>query len=307
VSLTNVSGGAFCTAESCGAIGVIVNDESPPAVTVGDITVSEPVVGTKVASVPVKLHHPTTAPVSVNFATRDGTAKAATTTTVAPDYTGTSGTLSIRAGSLQGTVPVTIRSDNIRESNETFFVDVSSPTNATILDGTGQVTIRNTTLSVGGFQLTPDTAVVESGDTVALDLVWTMPDGQTWHALDWIDVRIGHGQSAFLVMWDEETNLFMLCEISGQDANEGARARRGPPAACGPGALPGSSTVLYTPAARLRLAETTVAGSGSEVTLHLVVSFGPEIFPHDYAIEVAAGDDFGVIDAFTRAGEVQVE
>jgi hypothetical protein len=65
--------------------------------------------------------------------------------------------------------------------------------------------------------------------------------------------------------------------------------------------------VLYTPAAQLRLAETTVAGSGPNVTLHLVVSFGPDIHAHDYAIEVAAGDDSGGVDAFTRAGKVRVE
>jgi hypothetical protein len=309
VSLTNVAGGAFCTSESCASIGTIVNDDGPPSMSIGNISVSEPFSGTRTVSFPVKLHHTTSQPVSAHFATRDGTAKARTTTNIG-DYVGTSGPVNIAANTLSGSIQVTILGDGFSEPNETFFVDLSLPTNATILDGTGQGTIRDTTLTIGGFDLSPDNATVENGETVAFDVVWTVPEGQVWRDLKSIDLRIGaQGDPVLWVRWDEFSNTFSLCEIGGKDAAQ-ADHRGGPPVHCGTGAAPGSAAPLVTPSAHLLLADTTVVGSGPtgrSVALHLVVSFGPEIKTHSYAVALAAADDFGNEDKFVRASEVTVE
>jgi hypothetical protein len=309
VSLTNVGGGAFCTAESCAAIGTIVNDDGPPSMSIGNISVSEPVIGTRTVSFPVTLHHTTSQPVSARFATRDGTARARSLTNIG-DYVGTSGPVNIAADTLSGSIQVTILGDGFSEPNETFFVDLSLPTNATILDGTGQATIRDTTLSIGGFDLSPDHVIVENGETIAFDVVWTVPEGQVWRDLKSIDFRIGApGDPVLWVRWDELSNTFSLCEIGGKDAAQ-ADHRGGPPVHCGPGAAPGSAAALVTSSAQLLLADTTVVGSGptgQSVALHLVVSFGPEIKTHSYVVGLAAADDFGNEDKFVRASEVTVE
>jgi hypothetical protein len=315
VFFSNVTGGAVCAPDGCIAIGTITNDDGPPSISINNISVSEPVIAgsSKTASFTVSLHHAFAQDVSVHFATRDGTAKAACGLVIC-DYFSTSGTLTIPANTLSATIPVTIRGDGRSEPSETFFVDLSSPspTGVTILNGTGQATIRDTTLTIGGFDLSPDDAVVENGDTVAFDLVWTVPEGQTWHDLKSIDFRIGgYGNPVLWVRWDETSNTFSLCEKAGKDSGSVAPADPGaPPEICGPGAAPGSAAPLVTPSAQLVLADTTVVGSGptgTSVNLHLVVSFGPEIKSHSYPVELSVADDFGNKDKFFRASEVTVE
>jgi hypothetical protein len=73
----------------------------------------------------------------VNFATADGTAVAGT------DYTATSGTLTIPAGSTTGTIPVTILAKSTAGPTKTFTVTLSSPVNGTIATGTATGTITN--------------------------------------------------------------------------------------------------------------------------------------------------------------------
>jgi Calx-beta domain-containing protein len=321
VFLSNVAGGAFCTSESCTAIGTIVNDDGPPTVSINSISVSEPALAglTRTASFTVSLHHPFAQDVSVHFATRDGTAKSGCSffSLACPDYVAKSGTATVPASTatvtnLSTTIPITIRGDGIQEPDENFFVDLSAPTPAgvTILNATGRATIRDTTLTIGDFDLSPDDAVVENGDTVAFDLVWTVPEGETWRDLKSLDIRIGEGKPVLWVRWDEASNTFSLCEQGGRNAAAAEAEHHGPPVTCGGGAAPGTAAALATASAQLLLAETTVVGSGPtgrSVTLHLVVSFGPDIKAHTYPVELAAADDLGHSDRFVRAGEVVVE
>lgn len=52
---------------------------------------------------------------------------------------GVAGTLTIPALAPAGTIGVTVRCDSVVEPDETFFVDLSNPVNATLVDGRGQV------------------------------------------------------------------------------------------------------------------------------------------------------------------------
>jgi len=85
---------------------------------------------------------------TVNFATASGTA------TEDDDFVGTSGTLTFPANdSSPQTITVPVNGDGEVEPDETFVVDLSIPTNATIADGQGQGTITNddnpsTTISI---------------------------------------------------------------------------------------------------------------------------------------------------------------
>jgi chitinase len=89
--------------------------------------------------VPVLLGGPSGAaqgvPVTVNYATANGSAKAGT------DYTATSGTLTFPPGETTQNITVPILDPAASEPTRNFSVTLSSPSNATIATGTGTVTI----------------------------------------------------------------------------------------------------------------------------------------------------------------------
>ena len=70
-------------------------------------------------------------PVTVDYATANGTA-------VAPaDYQAASGTLTFTPGQTTRQLTVLVNGDLLDEANETYFVNLSNPGNATIADGQG--------------------------------------------------------------------------------------------------------------------------------------------------------------------------
>jgi hypothetical protein len=310
VFLSNVSG-AFC-GETCAAIGTILNDDGPPSVSINDISVSHVSgVGTT-AKFTVRLNHPSTTSTSIHFATRDGTAKARTTSNIG-SYIGTSGTLTIQPNTLTSNVTVSI----LPLGSGTFFMDLSipSPTGVAITDGTGQCTIRAINLTVGAFDLSPNNARVHESETINYAVGWTVPPGEVWRNLQTLDFRLRKGnQTALWVHWDEAANTFSVCRKvrttgkghhSDDDEEDDDRNAE---LDCGPEVLPGTLVVLGTPSASLNLAETSVVGSGPtgpSVTLNLPITFGPKAAGH-YRVELAAADDLGNQDGFVEAGEVSV-
>ena len=108
-----------------------------PGLSIDDVTVTEGDSGTSVATFTISLSSPATNAVTVTFGTRDGTA------TAGDDYTAASGTVSFAPGESHRSVAVQIVGDTLDEPDETFFVDLSNPVNASIADGTGTVTIVN--------------------------------------------------------------------------------------------------------------------------------------------------------------------
>ena len=76
-------------------------------------------------------------PVSVDYATADGTARAG------EDYTATSGTLRFAPGETEKTVSVAILDDAHDEGKERFTLLLSNPSGARIADGKATGTIRN--------------------------------------------------------------------------------------------------------------------------------------------------------------------
>ena len=74
----------------------------------------------------------------MQYATADGTA-----TTADNDYVSASGTLTILAGNTTGTITIHVNGDTTFEADETFFVNLSNATNATITDNQGIGTLTN--------------------------------------------------------------------------------------------------------------------------------------------------------------------
>ena len=101
------------------------------------MSVAEGDAGTTPATFTVTLSAASGQTVTVNYATADNSAVAGS------DYQSTSGTLTFNPGDTTKTVTVLVNGDTTFEQNETFFVNLSSPTNATILDSQGQGTITN--------------------------------------------------------------------------------------------------------------------------------------------------------------------
>ena len=111
-----------------------INDnDPPPTISINDVTVNE---GAGTATFTVSLNTASGLPVSVNYSMANGTAGAA-------DYTAGSGTLNFAAGVTTQTIVVPILEDTLDEVNETFTVNLASPTNATIADGSGIGTITD--------------------------------------------------------------------------------------------------------------------------------------------------------------------
>jgi T1SS-143 domain-containing protein len=111
--------------------GTIVDDDGLPTLRINDVEVNE---AAGVAIFTVTLSHPSSKPVTVDYATKDdGYAKAG------EDYTATSGTLTFQPGGpLTQTITVKITNDNIYEGLEQYEVLLSNVSNtATIDKGTG--------------------------------------------------------------------------------------------------------------------------------------------------------------------------
>ena len=116
-------------------VGTIVDDE--PRISISDKTVTEGNTGGTSAIFTVTLSAAYDVNVTVNYDTANGTA------TAGSDYQAASGTLTFTPGQTSKTVSVPVLGDRLPEANETFFVNLSGPTNATIADGQGQGTIAD--------------------------------------------------------------------------------------------------------------------------------------------------------------------
>jgi hypothetical protein len=108
-----------------------------PALAIGDASVTEGNGGSASASFAVSLSAASASTVVVNYSTGDGTAVAYN------DYTPVSGALTFSPGQTTKTVSVPVVGDTAVEGNETFSVNLSNPSNATVTDGQGLGTILN--------------------------------------------------------------------------------------------------------------------------------------------------------------------
>jgi uncharacterized protein len=109
-----------------------------PGVTVSDVFVSEGnVPGTVAAVFTVQLTAASAQPVTVGFATQDGTAVAGS------DYTARAAQLVFPSGVTTRSVVVVILSDTLNEADETFFLGLAKASGAVILDAQGAGNILN--------------------------------------------------------------------------------------------------------------------------------------------------------------------
>ncbi|HEV7377640.1 MAG TPA: Calx-beta domain-containing protein [Pyrinomonadaceae bacterium] len=138
----NLSNPTNATIADGQGIGTIQNDDqpppTPPTISINDVAVTEGNTGTTDAIFTVSLSAVSNSTVTVKYDTADGTA-----TTANSDYQSKSGTLTFAPGESSKTISVAVNGDTSVEPDETFSVNLSAPTNATIADAQGIGTIRN--------------------------------------------------------------------------------------------------------------------------------------------------------------------
>ena len=152
LALSNASG---ATVAHGTATGTILNDDASPSVSISNASFAE---GSAASpghgSFTVSLSSASGLPVTVHYGTQDGTAVAG------KDYVAQSGTLTFAPGQTQQTIQVAGTGATIA-ATESFNIVLSSPSGATIAQGTGAGTIQAAppTISIG------NTTAVEGGSS----------------------------------------------------------------------------------------------------------------------------------------------
>jgi hypothetical protein len=136
LELSNVTGAPLPGGGPTYRATATVRDDDPrPALRVSDARMTEGDAGEAQMAFVVSLSAALDRPVTVDYATADGTA------TAPADYAAAAGTLLFEPGETSRAVPVRVRGDTADEPNETFTLNLRSPTLVTIADAQGVGTI----------------------------------------------------------------------------------------------------------------------------------------------------------------------
>lgn len=165
---------AIATADNAAGIGnsatgVIVNDDGPHHLSINSVSAAE----ANSLAFTVRLDTPTARTVTVDYETINGTASAPS------DFVPASGTLTFLPGETAKTLVVQVNQDAIFEPNETCWVKLSHPTNASIatlgpnVQDKGQGTILNDD-PLPVVLITPLNSVVLEGDSGTRDVLFTV-------------------------------------------------------------------------------------------------------------------------------------
>jgi CSLREA domain-containing protein len=188
VDLSNAGGATISDGQATGTI----TDDDSSTISIADDTVTEGNAGTTPATFTVSLSTPSASQVTVDWATADGTA------TAPSDYVAGGDTVTFAPGDVEETVVVQVNGDTTVETDESFFVDLSDPTEATLGDDQGQGTILNDDTAPApppaqtcpGFESDPRPQVV---GTDGPDVLTGSPAGEILCGLGGNDVVRGGG------------------------------------------------------------------------------------------------------------------
>jgi hypothetical protein len=135
VRLSNAANATLADSEGVAVINDDDSVSSLPSITILDANVNEGDEGTRNATFTVQLSSPSATAVTCSYATSDGSA------TAGSDYASAHGTVTFAPSETSQTITIAIAGDHVVEGNESFFLTLSSPTNATIARARGTGTI----------------------------------------------------------------------------------------------------------------------------------------------------------------------
>ncbi|MFM7111989.1 MAG: cellulose binding domain-containing protein, partial [Planctomycetota bacterium] len=138
---------------------VVTWGDANPAVSVADSSIAEGDSGSKTLLATVSLSAASGSPVTVAYATQNGTA------TGGSDYVSAKGTIVFTPGETSRTVPIVVNGDSNEEPDETFSLTLSGVTGATLARPVATMTIRNDDAGV----VPPGTLAAKGDLTVASD------------------------------------------------------------------------------------------------------------------------------------------
>jgi len=204
---------------SDGGLITIIDDDTGtlPSLSIEDVSIDEEAGS---VSVRVSLSMPSANPVTFSYVTVDGTA------TSGNDYTAV-GTTATISGSTYVDISIPILGDSVNEVDETFEIYLSSPTNATIGDASGVVTIIDDdiadSLSINDASIAEEDSdknatikIIFSSPTVSdLDITYHTVAGSATENVDYVHIASG---SATIPAGSSEYDLTVT--IKGDDENE---------------------------------------------------------------------------------------
>jgi chitinase len=217
------------------ALATIQDDDTvapppTPSASIGNVTVVEGNAGTTTARFTVTLSSAASGPVSIVYATANGTA------TAGSDYTAKSGTLTFAAGETSKTIDVLVTGDTAVETNETFVVNLSSASGATIATAQATGTITNDdqpppvpSLSIGGATVTEGnsgtvnltfTVTLSQASTNAVSVNYATADGTAIAGSDY------NATSGALTFAAGQTSKTITVAVRGDTLVEGAETLR---------------------------------------------------------------------------------
>ena len=151
--------------------------------------------------------------VSVNYVTEHNTAKAR-------DYNPTAGLLTLTSTTTERTISVTVREDDIDEPDETMFLNLVNPTNATLVDGQAVGTILDNDVASTQITLGASPARVEEGDgETDIVVTATLDGGARTDATD-VTVSVAGSGNADAVDFAEVQD-FTITIAAGQKSGTG--------------------------------------------------------------------------------------
>lgn len=169
------------------AVGTITNDDTAPTISIADVSISEGNSGTKSATFTVTSSAVSALPITVDWATSNGTATVADS-----DYAVGAGSATITAGATTSTFTVTINGDVKFELNETFDLTLSDGSGYTVAgsdlaaigtitndDSAPTISVNDVTVTEGDAGTTTATFTVTSStaSVVAITGNWATSNG----------------------------------------------------------------------------------------------------------------------------------
>ena len=167
VKLSSPTNGTL-TSGATTATGTILDNVSPPSVSIAGVSVTKGKTGTTTnATFTVSLSAASALPVTVNYATANDSTGANPANTNESDYKPiTNGKLTISPGQMKGTFTVLIFGNSTYDLPETFLVNLMTPTNATLgnkITATGTIKNNNPMPKIS----LSSPSVIESSDPAA--------------------------------------------------------------------------------------------------------------------------------------------
>ena len=165
-----------------------VSEDAPyTSISVADAgSIAEGDSGTTLANFTIALSTNTAVPVTIDYATADGTA------TAGADYIAKSGSVTIAAGGSQAMVGVEVIGDTDEEADVDFSLNISNPVNGLIADSSGSATIA-------------DDDIVVSADLIVSGSTMKITDGAPGNASGGVTNFFSATETVDWVVWNSSS------------------------------------------------------------------------------------------------------